>query len=70
MIDRFKKLPKFARIAIITAVMFTALSGITTLVFFILNHSSLMTLFGLSTLFITCMLSTIVDEEMFEDDDE
>lgn len=69
MIDRFKKLSKFARIAIITALMFIVIFAIATVVYLLLTYANIMTLFGLSTLFITCMLSTIVDEEMFEDDE-
>lgn len=69
MIDRFKKLPKFARIAIITALMLVVVFAVAAIVYLLLTYASIMTLFGLSTLFITCMLSTIVDEEMFEDDE-
>lgn len=69
MIDRFKKLPKFARIAIITALMLVVIFTVAAIVYLLLTYASIMTLFGLSTLFITCMLSTIVDEEMFEDDE-
>lgn len=69
MIDRFKRLPKFARIAIITALMFIVIFAVATVVYLLLTYANIMTLFGLSTLFITCMLSTIVDEEIFEDDE-
>ncbi len=69
MIDRFKKLPKFARIAIITALMFTGVLTVATIVYLLLTYTNIITLFGLSTLFITCMFSAIIDEEMFEDDE-
>lgn len=69
MIDRFKKLPKFARIVTITALMLIVIFAAATIVYLLLTYANIMTLFGLSTLFIACMLSTIVDEEMFEDDE-
>lgn len=73
--EKFKKLPKFIRVLLITVVAVVFMFIIGTGVYFGLEYAraseiDALTIFGASTLTITAIIANIIDTEAFEEDNE
>ena len=73
--EKFKKLPKFIRVLLITVVAVVFMFIIGAGVYFGLEYAhaakiDALTIFGASTLLITGIIANIIDTEVFEEDNE